>query len=219
LAETGLLDGRSVTTHWRYADDVAARYPNLRVDPNPLFVRDGKFYTAAGVTSGIDLSLALVEEDWGRQVALTVARELVVYLRRSGSQEQFSEPLKFQMQAGDRFSDIAAWIPSNLQQDLSVEALAKKAALCPRHFRRRFKLTFGKNPGTYVECLRLGEVRRRLATTHQTVDAIATSVGFGSADSLRRVFRRHYGTAPAEYRERFNPTNGHSPARAKARAI
>jgi transcriptional regulator GlxA family with amidase domain len=203
LAPTGLLDGRRVTTHWRFARDAAERFPALKMNPDPLFIKDGKFYTSAGVTAGIDLALALIEEDWGRRMALKVARELVVYLKRPGGQEQFSEPLQFQTQAADRFNEIATWIAGNLQQDLSVETLASKAALCPRHFRRRFKTTFGENPATYVEGLRLGEVRRRLTTTGQTVEAIATSVGFNDADSMRRVFRRRFGVAPADYRARF----------------
>jgi transcriptional regulator GlxA family with amidase domain len=204
LAATGLLDGRKVTTHWRFAKDVADKFPALKVNAAPLFLKDGKYYTSAGVTAGIDLALALIEEDWGRRIALSVARDLVVYLKRPGGQEQFSEPLQFQIQAADRFTDIATWIASNLQRDLSVDALAARAALCPRHFRRRFKKTFGKNPGRYVEGLRLGEVRRRLATTGQTVEAIAASVGFDSADSLRRLFRRRFGVAPSDYRGRFS---------------
>jgi len=208
LAATGLLDGRRVTTHWRFAQDLAARFPLLKVDPDPLFLKDGAFYTSAGSTAGIDLALALIEEDYGRRVALAVAREMVVYLKRLGGQQQFSEPLQFQTQAADRFTDIAAWIASNLDADLSVETLASKAALCPRHFRRRFKSTFGRNPATYVEGLRLGEVRNRLMTTGQTVEAIAASVGFGDADSLRRIFRRRYGIPPGDYRERFNSSRG-----------
>lgn len=203
LAATNLLNGRRVTTHWRFARDVASRFPNLIVDPAPLFIRAGKFYTSAGVTAGIDLALALIEEDLGRRAALVAARDLVVYLKRPGGQDQFSEPLQFQVQAADGFNEIASWIASNLHQDLSVEALARRASLCPRHFRRRFRSVFGKNPASYIEGLRLGEARRRLATTRQTVGTVASSVGVGSADVLRRAFLRRFGLSPTDYRERF----------------
>lgn len=206
LAATGLLDGRRVTTHWRFATDVASRFPGVKVDPAPLFVRDGKFYTSAGVTAGIDLALALIEEDLGRRAALAAARDLVVYLKRPGGQDQFSEPLQFQVQAAEGFNEIASWISSNLHQDLSVETLASRASLCPRHFRRRFRCVFGTNPASYIEGLRLGEARRRLATSGQTVETIASSAGFGSADVLRRVFRRRYGLSPTDYRARFYST-------------
>jgi len=204
VAPTGLLDGRRVATHWRFAGDLARRFPKLRVDPAPLFIKDGPFYTSAGVTAGMDLALALIEEDCGRRVALAVARELVMYLKRPGGQEQFSEPLRFQIEASDRFADIAAWIASHLHADLSVETLAGKAALCPRHFSRRFRRTFGRPPAAFVEDMRLGEIRRRLMTTRHTVEAIAASVGFGDSDSLRRAFRRRYGVSPSDFRNRFN---------------
>src|SRR5438874_7909960 len=162
LAPTGLLDGRRVTTHWRFARDLAERFPKLNVDPNALFLKDGSFYTSAGITAGIDLALALIEEDYGPRVALSVARELVVYLKRPGGQEQYSEPLQFQTQSTDRFADLAAWMVGHLHQDLSVEALAERACLCPRHFSRRFKDTFGTTPAAFVEDLRLGAARQRL---------------------------------------------------------
>src|SRR5208282_5285730 len=122
VAPTGLLHGRKVTTHWKYSADLAERYPELNVDANALYVRDGKFYTSAGITAGIDLSLALIEEDFGAQAALSVARELVVYMKRPGGQDQFSEPLKFQVASTSRFADLAAWILGNLDRNLSVEA-------------------------------------------------------------------------------------------------
>src|SRR5271165_4978281 len=139
VAPTGLLNGRRVTTHWKFAAELAARFPDLMVDANPLYIREGKFYTSAGVTAGIDLSLALIEEDFGPQVALAVARELVVYLKRPGGQEQYSEPLKFQAQASSRFADSAPWMVAHLERDLSVERLAEQVCLCPRQFSRRFK--------------------------------------------------------------------------------
>jgi transcriptional regulator GlxA family with amidase domain len=204
LAPTGLLDGRRATTHWRYAPDVARKFPGIRVEPNALYLRDGPFYTAAGVTSGIDLCLSLVRADMGPRAALAVARLLVVYLVRAGGQEQYSEPLRFQAQAGDRFSELAAWIVGNLRQDLGVGTLAARAGVCGRHFSRRFKREFGTTPGEFVESLRLGESRRLLSSRESAVESVAESVGFRSADSFRRAFERRLGVSPSGYRGRFS---------------
>jgi transcriptional regulator GlxA family with amidase domain len=204
LAATGLLDGRRVTTHWRHAQDLAKRFPALNVDPNALYLKDEKFYSCAGVTAGIDLSLALIEEDFGPRVALSVARELVVYLKRPGGQEQFSEPLQFQMQSRDRFADLAAWIQGHLRQDLSVASLAERTCLSPRHFARRFKSPFGRTPATFVEDLRLNEARERLTHPGQTIEGVADSVGFESADAFRRAFERRLGLQPSIYRKHFS---------------
>jgi transcriptional regulator GlxA family with amidase domain len=203
LAATGLLNGRRVTTHWRYAQDLAQRHPALRVDAAAIFQKDGPFYTSAGITAGIDLTLALIEEDYGLSMALTIARELVVYLKRSGGQEQYSEPLQFQTQSTDRVADIAAWILANLQRDLSVENLAAKAKLGARHFSRRFQRAFGTTPAAFVETLRMEEARRRLAAAHDTIERVATSVGFRSDDVFRRTFERRFGISPSVYRNRF----------------
>ena len=203
LAATGLLDGRRVTTHWRFAADVAQRFPKLRMEPNAIFLNDGKFYTSAGVTAGIDLALALIEEDLGSAVALTVARELVVYLKRQGGQEQYSEPLQFQTQAIDRLTDLASWIASNPSSDLTVTALARRACLSPRHFVRRFKSAFGQPPGTFVQDHRLDEARRRLVAANLSIDAIAASVGFKSADAFSRAFRHRFRITPGRYRRGF----------------
>ncbi|HSB74611.1 MAG TPA: GlxA family transcriptional regulator, partial [Terriglobales bacterium] len=204
LAPTGLLDGRRVTTHWRFAADIARKFPRLRVEPNALFVQDGAFYTSAGITAGIDLALALIEEDHGREVALGVARDLVVYLKRPGGQEQFSEPLQFQTQARDRFSDLAPWINAHLHRNLTVPALAERACLSPRQFTRRFKQAFGVTPGEFVENLRLDEARRRLSASSVAIEGVADSVGFASADSFRRAFERRFGVAPSIYRRSFS---------------
>ncbi len=204
LAPSGLLDGRRVTTHWKFTADVARKFPRLRVDPNALFVKDGAFYTSAGVTSGIDLSMALVEEDFGPHVALAVARMLVVYLKRAGGQEQYSEPLRFQTLSGDRFSDLAAWMAGHLSHDLSVEALAARACVCGRHFSRRFKHVFGSTPAAFVENLRLNEARNLLSSGAGAVESVAESVGFRSADSFRRAFERRFGITPSGYRGRFS---------------
>src|SRR5262249_33362286 len=156
-----LLDGRCVTTHWRFAPEVERRFPALRVQDNALFLKDGPFYTSGGVTAAIDLALALVEEDLGLRTALAVARELVVYLKRPGGQDQYSEPLRFQTRvaarAQDGFADLIAWVLGHLQQDLSVEALAERVALSPRHFSRRFTAAIGCTPAEFVETARLGE--------------------------------------------------------------
>jgi transcriptional regulator GlxA family with amidase domain len=203
LAPSGLLNGRKVATHWKHAADVAQRYPKLRVDPGALYVRDGKFWTAAGVTAGIDLSLALIEEDFGPEVALCVARELVVYMKRSGGQEQYSEPLQFQVQSRSRFADLLPWMLAHLDHDLSVEALAARVSLCPRQFSRRFTHDFGCSPAAFVRRLRLDEARQRLSAPECTVEGVARSVGFSDADNFRRAFERCFGIAPSAYRGRF----------------
>ena len=203
LAPTGLLNRRRVTTHWRFAEDLGKRFPQLTVDANALFVKDGRFYTSGGITAGIDLALALVEEDLGPRVALTVARELVVFLKRPGGQEQFSEALRFQVHSADRFADLIAWISAHLGRDLSVPVLADRARLSPRHFSRRFHETFGCTPAQFVDNLRLTEARERLTTPGRTIDSVAASVGFASADVFRRRFRKRFGVAPKNYRERF----------------
>lgn len=203
LAPTGLLDGRQVTTHWRFTNEVAERFPALRMVPNAIFIKDGKFYTAAGITAGIDLALSLIEEDCGSQVALAVARDLVVYLKRPGGQEQYSEPLRFQMKSSDRLSDLAPWMTAHLDEDLSVEILAEKACLSPRQFTRCFKRTFGSAPGEFVANLRLDEARRRLSASSVTIEGVADSVGYASADNFRRAFERRFGIPPSTYRGRF----------------
>jgi transcriptional regulator GlxA family with amidase domain len=207
LAASGLLDGRRVTTHWRFADDLAARFPALRLVPDALFTRDGRYYTSAGVTAGIDLALAMIEEDHGADAALAVARELVVYLKRPGGQEQYSEPLRFQVKATDRIGEIAAWMKGHLREDLSVEALAKRACLSPRQFNRRFRSVFRRTPAAFVTDLRLGEAKRRLTLPGMTIEGVAASVGFRSDDAFRRAFERRYGIVPSSYRRRF-PAGG-----------
>ena len=204
LAMTGLLAGRKVTTHWHFAQELAHRFPELQIDDNAIFIKDGPFYTSAGATAGIDLSLSLIEEDYGPGVAMAVARELVVYLKRSGGQDQYSEPLRFQTQSISRLSDLATWIVSHLSEDLSVEVLAAKACLCPRHFTRRFKAEFGYSPANFVEKLRLDEARRRLSIGDNSIENVGLSVGFKSADAFRRAFERQLEINPSDYRRRFS---------------
>lgn len=204
LAASGLLDGRRVTTHWRWARRVAERFPALRMEPNAIFIQDGPFFTSAGVTAGIDLALTLIEQDFGAPLALEVARELVVHLKREGGQEQYSQPLQFQVaSSSDRLAALGAWIPAHLRRKLVVEALAEKACLSPRQFTRRFKKVFGATPADFVESARLDEARRRLSAHGSSIAAIADSVGFASADAFRRAFERRFGVTPRAYRQRF----------------
>jgi transcriptional regulator GlxA family with amidase domain len=200
LATTGLLDERQVTTHWRFTQDVALRFPRLRINPNALFIKDGPFYSCAGGASAIDLSLSLIEEDYGRPIALKLTRELVVHLKRSGDQEQYSEALQFQVHSCDRFAGICTWILCNLNQDLSIEVLAQKACMSPRNFTRLFKAAFGKAPAEFVASARIAEARRRLEVPRNSIESVASSVGFRSADAFSRAFEREMGCRPKTYR-------------------
>jgi transcriptional regulator GlxA family with amidase domain len=171
--------------------------------PNALFVKDGRFYTSAGVTAGIDLALALIEEDFGSKIALAVARDMVVYLKRSGGQEQYSEPLQFQTNSSDRFADLVSWMTSNPTAAMSVEILARRASLSLRQFFRRFKEQFGTSPAMFVETLRLNEARRRLSAGESSIDGVAESVGFKGRDSFRRAFTRRFRVTPSKFRRNF----------------
>ncbi len=181
------------------------------MESNALFVKDGNFYSSAGVTAGIDLALALIEEDFGSKTALAVAREMVVYLKRSGGQEQYSEPLQFQTAASDRFAQLVSWMTNNPTAEMSVEALARRAALSPRQFYRRFKEQFGSSPATFVETLRLNEARRRLSAGDPSIESVAESVGFKGADSFRRSFERRFRVTPSKYRRSFALPSERSP--------
>lgn len=203
LAPTGLLDGRRVTTHWGHVREVATKFPALCLEPDAIFIKDGRFYTSAGITAAIDLSLALIEEDFGPGLAVSVARDLVVYLKRAGGQRQYSEPLRLQARAGDRFADLASWMVANLHADLSVEALASRAALSPRQFSRAFQGSFAVTPAAYVEILRLDAARQQLTHTGATMKEIAAANGFASDDSFSRAFDRHFGLTPSDYRRHF----------------
>lgn len=204
LAETGMLDGREVTTHWRYAKDVRQRWPKIRVNEDAIFKKDGKYYSSAGITAGIDLCLTLLEEDMGNDVALAVARELVVYLKRSGGQLQYSQPLSLQMRAKSRFGDVAAWIRGHLDEDLTIESLAERANMSPRHFNRKFKGEFGVTPADFVEEVRLDEARWLLVNADDSINAVAGNIGYLSDDTFRRAFERRFGISPLEYRRRFS---------------
>ncbi|EMF27716.1 MULTISPECIES: GlxA family transcriptional regulator [Streptomyces] len=205
LAAAGLLDGRRATTHWAYSDRLARDHPAVEVDPDPIYVRDGHVATSAGVTAGIDLALALVEEDLGREVALTVARHLVVFLRRPGNQAQFSAQLAAQTARREPLREIQRYVTEHPSADLSVEALAARAALSPRHFARAFHAETGTTPGRYVDRVRLEHARRLLEDTGDSVEEISRTCGYGSPEAMRRAFVRTLGSSPAEYRRRFRP--------------
>ncbi|GGY36321.1 GlxA family transcriptional regulator [Streptomyces xanthochromogenes] len=205
LAEAGLLDGRRATTHWALCARLAHRYPAVQVEPDPIFVRDGNVATSAGVTAGIDLSLALVEEDHGRDVALTIARTMVVFLRRPGNQAQFSAQLAAQTARREPLRELQQWIAEHPDDDLSVEALAQRASLSPRHFARAFHAETGTTPGRYVERVRLEYARRLLEETPDGIQEVSRAAGYGTPEAMRRAFVKTLGTAPAEYRRRFRP--------------
>ncbi|MFE5714207.1 GlxA family transcriptional regulator [Streptomyces sp. NPDC056501] len=208
LAEAGLLDGHRATTHWIACDHLARCYPEVDVDPDPIFVRDGRLSTSAGVTAGIDLALALVEEDLGRDIALTVARHLVVFLRRPGNQAQFSVQLSAQTARREPLRDLQQWITEHPGDDLSVEALAARARLSPRHFARAFHAETGTTPGRYVDRVRLEHARRLLEETSRGVEEVSRASGYGTPEAMRRAFVKALGTAPADYRRRFHsPVN------------
>jgi transcriptional regulator GlxA family with amidase domain len=206
LAEAGLLAGRTVTTHWERCADLAAQYPDLTVDPDPIFIKDGDLATSAGVTAGIDLALALVEDDLGRDAALAVARGLVVFLRRPGSQSQFSAQLSAQMAERQPLREVQQWIAEHPAADLSVETLAERASLSPRQFARAFAAETGLPPGRYVDLARLEAARRHLEDTAAGVEQAARACGYGTPEAMRRAFVRALGVSPAEYRRRFRPT-------------
>ncbi|HSY23509.1 MAG TPA: GlxA family transcriptional regulator [Polyangiaceae bacterium] len=206
IAPSGLLDGRRVTTHWKFAKDVAARFPKLRVHENELFIKDGRFYTSAGVTSGIDLALALIEEDLGPAASLAVARGLVVYVKRPGGQAQFSEPLRFQTANPDKYGELVAYVAAHLGEDLTVEALAQRMAVSPRQFSRQCRAALATTPAELVQRMRLDEAKTRLLEREATVSVVAESVGFRSADAFRRAFEGRFGIAPSDYRKRFGNT-------------
>jgi transcriptional regulator GlxA family with amidase domain len=205
LAEAGLLEGRRATTHWAWCDALARRFPAIEVDPEPIFVRDGNVTTSAGVTAGIDLALALVEEDIGRDVALAIARHLVVFLRRPGNQTQFSAQLAAQTAQRQPLREVQRWIDDHPGDDLSVEALARRVRLSARHFARAFQAEVGCPPGRYVDRVRLESARRLLEDGDDGVEEISRACGYGTPEAMRRAFIRTLGTAPAEYRRRFRP--------------
>lgn len=205
LAWTGLLDGKRAVTHWRYCQEMADSFPNIGVEPNAIFVRDGRVWTSAGVSAGIDLALAMIEEDFGHTTALDIARRLVVFLKRPGGQSQFSTVLT--AQASDvegRFSALHAWIIENITGDLKVEKLAEKAGMSPRTFARAYASRTGMTPASGVEALRVETARLLLESGEvRGVVEVARRAGFGDDERMRRAFMRRLGISPSEYRSRF----------------
>ena len=200
LAPTGLLDGHEVTVHWRSASELARRFPRLKVDHKKALVRSGRYFTSSGLSAGLNLSLAMIAEDYGPHVAQGVSRDLALspvdHLRdervRSVSSDNYPT---------DRFADLVAWIVRNLDSDLSVETLARRACICPTHFSKAFKSVFGEPPREFVENLRLNEARRRLSKRQKTLQSVATSVGFTSSDAFQRAFQKRFGTRPSRLLE------------------
>jgi transcriptional regulator GlxA family with amidase domain len=203
LARAGLLDGRRATTHWNWCEVLIRRAPRAHIDPNPIFVRDENVYTSAGVTAGMDLALALVEEDHGSGLALQVARNLVLYLRRPGGQSQFSAALSLQLTDREPLRDLESWVLDNLNKPLTVPMLAQRAAMSPRNFARVFTKEMKTTPAKFVERLRVEAARRRLEESHNSMESIASECGFGNVNSMRNVFQRALRIPPGQYRRHF----------------
>ena len=207
LAQTGLLDGRRATTHWRLLETLQTQYPAIHVEGGPLYIQDGPIWTSGGVSSGFDLTLALVEDDYGFTLAREVAQDMVMYLRRPGGQLQFSRYNLQQPGTSGPISDLQTWILENLTADLCVENLAQKAAMSPRNFTRVFTRETGASPARYVTEARLAAARQLLEQTSDPLERIAEQSGFGSSINLRRVFEKQLHLTPGEYRQRFHCRN------------
>jgi len=203
LAESGLLDGRQATSHWFFCDRLARDYPSITVEPNRIFVRDGFISTSGGVTSGIDLALAMVEEDLGPELVLFVARLLVVFLKRPGGQSQFSAYMTSESATHPDLRNLQAWIMTHLVEDLRVEALAKRVAMSPRNFARLFLTETGMTPAKFVELARIDAARHYLGSTELPIEAVADKAGFKDPERMRRAFIRQLGVNPQNYRDRF----------------
>src|SRR6266446_9902507 len=201
LAATGLLNGREATVNWRFARDLARRFPRLKIDHRKPFIRDGPYYTTTGLSGGVNLALAMIQEDYGPYVAQSVEQELTLRLTKEDQEELPSDPVGFDNHPIDRFSDLVAWVIKNLHADLSVEVLARRACMCPSHFSKVFKSVFGEPPSDFVQNLRLNEARRRLSKRQKTLRTVAASVGFSSPDSFHRAFERKFGSRPSSYLE------------------
>ena len=200
VAKAGLLDGRKVAAHWNMLSELKRRFPKLEIDPAAPFIKDGRFYSCGGGAAAIEMTLALIQEDYGVRRALAVARQLVMRLRPPGDRENSIEELQFECGPLDRFAELPAWIASHLSDNLSVEMLAGRVCLCPRHFSRIFKRLFHASPASFVEQLRLDEAKRRLRVPRNTVENVARDVGYQSADSFRRAFERRHGVSPLGYK-------------------
>jgi transcriptional regulator GlxA family with amidase domain len=203
LAAAGLLDGKQAVTHWNFCDRLANEFPGVKVQPDPIYLRDGSTYTSAGITAGIDLCLALLEEDHGHEAALSVARQLVMFLVRPGGQAQYSHILSRQAASSEPLRELQVYMLENLQADLSVETLAERMHMSPRHFSRVCLREMKLNPGQFVERLRVEAAQQMIDSTSKGLKEIAEACGFGSADSMRRVFVRVLGVTAGDYTKRF----------------
>lgn len=208
LAAANQLEGRKVTTHWAWQARLKCLYPGIAVDADQIYIRDGSVWTSAGVTAGIDLTLALIEDDFGHRVAIDAARQLVMFMKRAGGQSQYSVPLVAQTQA-DLFSELHSWVASHLRDDLRVERLADQAGMSPRSFARAYVEKLGRTPAKMVEAMRLEAACRALEESGMPLKSIADAVGYGDEQQLRRAFSRHLGVSPSEFRERFSSQRGH----------
>lgn len=204
LAEAGQLDGRTVATHWEWAPRLRESHPSIDVDADRIFVRDGALWTSAGVTAGIDMTLALIEDDFGHQAAIDAARRLVMFIKRSGGQSQFSAPLSAQLKDPGGFADLHAWIAANLRQPLTVERLAEHVHMSPRTFARTYTARMGVTPAKMVDGIRLEAACRALQASELPLKAIADHVGYGDEQAMRRAFQRQFGVGPKAYRDRFS---------------
>ncbi|MCU7728503.1 GlxA family transcriptional regulator [Actinoplanes sp. KI2] len=207
LAEAGLLDGRRATTHWAFSADMARRYPDVVVDPKPIFIRDGRFVTSAGVSTGIDMALSLVEEDHGAELALEVARYLVLFFKRHGEQSQFSAVMDAQFATDAPIRAAQEWALENLGRPVLVADMAERANMSPRNFARVFRREAGITPGQYVERARITRGRRLLEVTELPITSVARRCGFTTAETFLRAFSRTLGVTPTEYRFRFQTTS------------
>ncbi len=204
LAAAGQLDGKRATTHWEWVDRLRRQYPRINIDADKIFIRDDSVWSSAGVSAGIDLTLALIEEDYGHYVAIETARQLVMFIKRTGGQSQFSVPLAAQAHEGGRFDDLHAWVAANLHENLSVERLAEKAGMTPRTFARTYASQSGRTPARMVEAMRLEAACRALEKTMLPLKTIAANTGYVEEQNLRRVFQRQLGVSPSQYRSRFS---------------
>lgn len=204
LAQAGQLQGRKVATHWEWASRLRESHPDIDVDADRIFVRDGSLWTSAGVTAGIDMTLALIEDDFGHQVAIETARRLVMFVKRSGGQSQFSSPLSAQLKDPERFGDLHAWIASNLRLDLTVERLAERMHMSARTFARTYSARMGITPAKMVDSIRLEAACRQLEAGDLPLKAVADQAGYRDEQAMRRAFQRRFGVGPKAYRDRFS---------------
>jgi transcriptional regulator GlxA family with amidase domain len=204
LAAAGQLEGKRAATHWEWVERLQQQHPGIDIDADKIFIKDGSVWTSAGVSAGIDLTLALIEEDYGHHIAIETARQLVMFIKRTGGQSQFSVPLAAQTQEGGRFDDLHVWVAAHLHENLTVERLAEQAGMTPRTFARSYAAQVGRTPARMVEAMRLEAACRALEKTGLPLKTIAANTGYVEEQNLRRVFQRHLGVSPGQYRSSFS---------------